>query len=121
MIRYTKSHEWISTDSETQGTVGITDYAQKELGEIVYIELPKVNQVLKAGEEACVLESTKAAADVYAPVSGRVTAVNEALRANPSLINHAPEESGWLFKIDLAQPEELKTLLDGARYHELIH
>ncbi len=120
MIRFTKSHEWIQVQDGNRGTVGITDYAQKELGEIVYIELPKLGQVVKAGEEACVLESTKAAADVYAPVSGKIIAVNEALRNAPSTINQTAEESGWLFKIELTHPEELKSLMDFNQYESII-
>ncbi|MDP1608410.1 MAG: glycine cleavage system protein GcvH [Chlamydiales bacterium] len=94
------SHEWIRVE-ENIGTVGISDHAQKELGEIVYIELPQIGQLVKEGEEVCVLESTKAAADVYSPASGKVIAVNESVRQTPSLINRAAESSGWLYKIEL--------------------
>lgn len=90
------SHEWISED----GKVGITKEAQKELGEIVYVELPKVGQEIKKGEEIAVLESTKAAVDIYSPASGRITQVNRALEEDPSLINSTPESDGWLYQIE---------------------
>jgi glycine cleavage system H protein len=115
MMHFTESHEWIQVKGAL-GTVGITDYAQKELGEIVYIELPKVGQHLKAGQEACVLESTKAAADVYAPVTGKVTAINEALKATPGQINQGAETHGWLFQIALEKPAELDSLMTSQQY-----
>lgn len=96
-MHYTPTHEWLHPD----GTVGITHHAQKQLGEIVYVELPKIGQVLHTGEQACVLESTKAAADVYSPASGKVTAINTLLLQSPSLINQAPESEGWLYKLEL--------------------
>lgn len=117
-MRYTESHEWISLQGKV-GTVGITDYAQKELGEIVYIELPKVGQTLKAGQEACVLESTKAAADVYSPVTGKVVEVNEALRQSPSSLNQAAETAAWLFRIELSHPREMENLLTRESYSKV--
>ena len=105
-MRYTESHEWISLKGSV-GTVGITDAAKKELGEIVYIELPEIGKVIEAAHEACVLESTKAAVDVYSPVSGKVVAVNETLRTNPSLLK---EEKGWLFQIELSDLSEWEKL-----------
>lgn len=116
---YTQSHEWIKISGKI-GTVGITAYAQKELGEIVSIELPKLGASVKAKEETCVLESTKAAADVYAPVSGKVVAINETLKKDTSLINQHAETSGWLFQIELSNPEELQELLSEKAYHDLI-
>lgn len=103
---YTESHEWIKLDGKI-GTIGITKEAQKELGEIVFIELPKIGDKLKVKEEFCVLESTKAAIDVCAPASGKVVDVNEMLKRNPSLINQDAEGEGWLCKIELLDPEEL--------------
>src|SRR5260221_12463584 len=103
-MRYTDSHEWI-TLSEKIGRVGITTHAQNELGEIVFIELPKVGQTVAAGDEICVLESTKAAADVYAPVSGKIAAVNEVLSKDPRALNQDPEGSGWIFEIELSNPQ----------------
>jgi glycine cleavage system H protein len=117
--RFTKSHEWIELD-EKVGTVGITHYAQKELGEIVYVQLPAVDQEFQAGAEVCVLESTKAAADVYCPVSGKIIAINEALASNPQLINQSPEAKAWLFRIELSKPEEFTRLLSKSEYEHLI-
>lgn len=118
-MKFTESHEWIRFDGKL-GTVGVTHYAQKELGDIVYIELPKVGQRVEAGQEVCVLESTKAATDVYAPVSGKITAVNEALLKETSLINRGAESSGWLFRIETADPKESSDLLTKVQYDELI-
>ncbi len=115
-MKYTDSHEWIAED----GTVGITAHAQKELGDIVFVQLPPVGTRLTAGKEAAVLESTKAAADIYAPVSGMVIAINDALQDTPSLLNTDPEESGWLFKMAPEDPSELERLLTKAQYVELL-
>ncbi|MBU6383965.1 MAG: glycine cleavage system protein GcvH [Verrucomicrobia bacterium] len=117
-MRYTDSHEWIECKGKV-GTVGITDYAQKELGDIVSVELPKVGQILKAKQEACVLESTKAAADVYTPVSGKVIAVNEALKKDASLINRDAQKAGWLFQIELSNPQEVDRLMTEKEYTEM--
>ncbi len=106
---FTESHEWLEVQGKV-GIVGITHYAQNELGEIVYVELPKVGRVVKMREEICVLESTKSAVDIYAPVSGKIIAVNEALRENPSLVNQKAQSDGWLFKIEIADPKELDQL-----------
>ncbi len=114
-MRFSETHEWIHLEGSL-GTVGITDFAQKELGEIVYVELPKIGQKVKAGSEICVLESTKAAADVYAPVTGKITAVNEGLRKIPSAINQYAETGGWLFKIQLDDPKELNRLMSRSDY-----
>lgn len=116
-MRYSESHEWVETHGEI-GTVGVTQFAQKELGDIVYVELPKVGKKVKAGEQAAVLESTKAAADVYAPVSGKIVAVNEALATSPELVNLQPEGDGWLFKLELEDPKELDHLLDLVTYQQ---
>ncbi len=115
MKRYSESHEWIE---EAQGiaTVGVTHFAQKELGDVVYVELPKVGRMVKAAEPVSVLESTKAAADVYSPASGKITAVNERLQTEPELINRAAEGDGWLYKIALDNPAELDSLFDAAAY-----
>jgi len=91
---------WMETQGK-EATVGITDEAQKELGEVVHVELPKVGQVIEKGEEVCVLESTKAAIDVYSPVSGRVEAINDELLSTPSLINRFAQSSGWLYKVEI--------------------
>ncbi len=116
---FTESHEWIQLKGNV-GTVGITDYAQGELGEIVYIELPKVGQKVKANQETCVLESTKAAADVYAPVSGKVIAVNEALRSTPSAINQGAESTSWLFQIEVENQKEFDQLMTKDQYLSIV-
>jgi len=110
-MKYTQTHEWIDV-KDGEGTVGVTDYAQHELGDIVYVELPKVGKEVKKGEEAVVLESTKAAADVYAPVSGTITAINTNLNLAPELVNASAEKEGWLFKIKLSDKNEYDLLLD---------
>jgi len=111
---YTPSHEWISIEGNV-GTVGITEYARKELGEIVYAELPRIDQEVKAGDAVCVLESTKAAVDVYSPMSGRVIAVNkEECKENPAMV-------GWLFRIELASPTDLHNLLSSEQYQSVLN
>lgn len=110
-MKFTDTHEWIVVENGV-GTVGVTDFAQKELGDIVYVELPKVGKVVKQREEAAVLESTKAAADVYAPVSGEIVAVNTALNDNSELVNESPQNEGWLFKMKLSNPGEFDNLFD---------
>lgn len=113
-MKFTESHEWIIVDG-SEGTVGITGKAQEELGEVVHVELPRVGKRVKAGEEVAVLESTKAAADIYSPVSGEISAINPEL-AVADKINSAPEGEGWLFKIRLADPQEVEKLLSRAQY-----
>lgn len=114
-MKFTETHEWIEV-KDGIGTVGISDHAQKELGDIVYVELPKVGKTVKEGEEAAVLESTKAAADVYAPVSGTIVEVNTSLTAASETINKSAEKEGWLFKIKLNSPQELDKLMDAKDY-----
>lgn len=118
-MKFTDSHEWIEIKNG-EGTVGITPYAAKELGEIVYVELPKVGHSIKARTEACVLESTKAAADVYSPVSGKITAVNESLKDDSNLVGTSPLEKGWLYRIQLEDESELESLMDENKYQEMI-
>jgi glycine cleavage system H protein len=115
---YTDSHEWISLNGK-RGRVGITQYARTELGEIVFVELPKVGTRIQAGEEISVLESTKAASDVYAPVSGVVVAVHEALGQSLESLNQDPESKGWLFEIELSNPKEIDRLLSPEEYRAL--
>ena len=115
---YTDSHEWIALEGK-KGRVGITKYARSELGEIVFVELPKVGTRVQAGEEVSVLESTKAASDVYTPVSGVIIAVHEALNRDLETLNQDPESSGWLFEIELSNPKELDRLLSPAEYRAL--
>jgi glycine cleavage system H protein len=118
-MKFSSSHEWAVLKGKV-ATIGISDFAQKELGEVVYVELPAVGRVLKAGEEASVLESTKAAADTYTPVSGKVIAINEAVAKDPSLINRSAEKEGWLFKVEIRDSKELDRLLSKDAYLELV-
>ena len=116
MPRYfTQDHEWIDVDG-TSGVVGITDYAQSQLGDITYVDLPAVGSTVKKGDAPCVVDSVKAASDVYSPVSGTITAANEALGDAPETVNTDPEEGGWLFRIDLSDTAELEGLMDKAAY-----
>ena len=116
MSRYfTEDHEWIDVDGDV-GTVGISEYAQGQLGDIVFVDVPEDGKALVKGDEAAVVESVKAASDVYSPVSGTVTAANEALAEDPALVNTAPEGDGWFFKMTLANPGELEGLMDEAAY-----
>ncbi len=115
MIRFSDEHVWVRVEGDT-GVVGITVHAQDTLGDIVFVELPAVGKALAARDVAGVVESVKAAADVYAPVSGTVTEVNEALRADPSLANSEPLGAGWFYKVQLSQPAELDALMDETAY-----
>ena len=114
-IKYTPDHEWLNVEGGT-ATVGITHHAQDALGDVVFVDLPEVGATLAAKDIAGVVESVKAAADVYMPVSGEITEVNEALRADPSLANSDPLGAGWFFKVKLANPAELDALMDETRY-----
>lgn len=109
-MRFTDSHEWVRTEESGLMCVGISNHAQKELGEVVFVKLPEVGTEVKAGEEVAVLESTKAAADIYTPVSGVIVYVNSALKDTPSLINTSPEQEGWLFQVQATNLTELDTL-----------
>jgi glycine cleavage system H protein len=118
-LKYTKEHEWIKIDGTT-GTVGITDHAQGELGDVVFVELPAAGKAVKQGESFGTIEAVKAVSDLYAPVTGSITEVNAALNANPELVNKEPYGAGWMVKIKLANPDEVKGLLDAAGYQALI-
>lgn len=113
--KFTKDHEWIRVDGDT-GTVGITSYAQHALGDIVFVELPEIGREVSQGKDAAVVESVKAASEVYAPVDGEVVAVNEALTDEPARVNADPEGEGWFFKIRIADPAQLAKLMDQAAY-----
>ena len=116
--RYTREHEWISIDGKI-GTIGITDYAQNSLGDIVYVDSPKVGDEVKANTTFGSVESVKAVSDLYSPVSGTVTEVNESLKNEPDQINTAPHET-WIIKVELSNPAEVDTLLDAAAYEAFI-
>lgn len=118
-LRYATSHEWILVEGDT-GTVGITDHAQAELTDIVFAEPPAIGKSVKAGDVAAVVESVKAASDIYAPVGGEVIERNEAIEADPSLLNTDPFGAGWIFKIRIADAVELADLKDAAAYREQI-
>ncbi|MFM7402903.1 MAG: glycine cleavage system protein GcvH [Erythrobacter sp.] len=112
---YTDEHEWIDVEDDV-ATVGITDYAQGQLGDIVFVELPEIGALIEQGKDAAVVESVKAASDVYAPITGEITEVNPALEDDPALVNSAPEDSGWFFKMTIADPGELDSLMDEEGY-----
>lgn len=117
-LKYTKSHEWVRVEDDDIATVGITDHAQELLGDLVFVELPEVGSVLGAGSECAVVESVKAASDVYSPVSGEVIETNELLADSPETINQDAFEEGWIFRIRLSDPSELDALLDADSYAE---
>ncbi len=117
---FTPDHEWINIEDHEAAVVGITLHAQDALGDVVFVELPEVGRSYSQGEVAGVVESVKAAADVYMPVSGKVTAVNEALRSDPSLANSDPLKAGWFFRIDLTEPAQIAALMDEAAYAALV-
>ena len=118
-LYFTKDHEWIRVDGDT-ATVGISNHAQEALGDIVFAEVPEAGRAVTKGQEAAVVESVKAASDVYAPISGEVVAGNQALADDPSVVNSDPEGEGWFFKIKLADPSELDGLMDEAAYREWV-
>jgi glycine cleavage system H protein len=118
-LKYAKSHEWVRVEGDT-ATVGITDHAQHELTDIVFVELPAVGRQVKAGEACAVVESVKTASDIYSPVSGQVLAINQAVADNSALVNSDPYTAGWFYRVKLTDPAELGTLLDAAAYRALI-
>jgi glycine cleavage system H protein len=118
-LRYAKSHEWARLEKDGTVTVGITDYAQNSLGDITYVQAPKVGAALKAGEVFGVVESVKAASDLYAPVAGTVVAVNQALTSAPETVNRAPYDEGWMLKLKPAERVAVDALLDSAAYTKL--
>ena len=119
-LRYAKSHEWLKVAADGTATVGISDYAQNSLGDITFVQVPKVGTVLRAGETFGVVESVKAASDVYAPIAGTVVEVNKALDTNPEKVNQSPYADGWMLKLKLANPAEAGSLLGSADYQKLI-
>ena len=118
-LRYTEEHEWVAVDDDVV-VIGITDFAQKQLGDVVFVELPEVGDVLECGKPFGVVELVKAVSDIYAPVSGEVLEVNADLPDEPGLLNTSPYEDGWMVKIKLSDPDELDDLMDADAYQELI-
>ena len=116
---FTEDHEWISVENGV-ATIGITDYAQEQLGDIVFVELPEKGRALSKGEAAVVVESVKAASDVYAPVDGEIADVNDKLSSEPALVNSAPSGDGWLWKMKLSDEGQLSGLMDEAAYKKLV-
>jgi glycine cleavage system H protein len=117
--RYTAEHEWLSVDGDI-ATVGITEHAQQQLGDVVFVDLPAVGQQVEKGKDAAVVESVKAASDVYAPITGEITDVNKALVENPALVNEDAEGKAWFMKIRIADKSELEGLMDKATYDKLV-
>jgi len=117
--RFTKDHEWVRLDGDL-AVVGITDYAQSQLGDVVYVELPEIGRHLVKDKEAAVVESVKAASDVYAPVSGEVVEINDALAADPATVNADPMGEGWFIKLRPADPKQLEDLMDEAAYRRFV-
>jgi glycine cleavage system H protein len=119
LLKFTKDHEWLKVDGDV-ATVGITAYAAEQLGDLVFVQLPDIGATLDKGEEVAVVESVKAASDVYAPLAGEVVEINEAIVNDPSIVNSDPENAGWFFKLKLADLKSLDGLMDEAAYKELI-
>ena len=118
-LKYAKSHEWVRVSGDT-ATIGITDHAQAELTDIVFVELPAAGRKVKAGEACAVVESVKTASDIYSPVSGEIVEINQAVVDNPALVNSEPDSGGWFYKIKLSNPAELSALLSPADYQNQI-
>ena len=123
--KYTQEHEWIRIESSPgadilTGVVGVTDYAQEQLGDVVFVELPQIGITISRDDEVCVIESVKAASELYAPVSGEITAINDRLAKEPELINSDPVGKGWFIKIQLSEPKELDGLMDQVAYQAFI-
>ena len=118
-LKYAESHEWVKVDDGV-ATIGISDYAQQEMTEIVYVELPEVGNSYDAGDEVAVVESVKSASDIYTPVGGEIVAVNDALTDDPAIVNNSPFENGWIFKIRMSDDLQLKELMDAAAYQAKI-
>ena len=114
-IRFTKDHEWVRVEGDT-ATVGISEYAQEQLGDVVFIELPNVGADVEAGGDAAVVESVKAASEVYAPIAGKIVEVNDDLEATPGLVNESAEDQGWFWRMEIADPDEIEELMSAVDY-----
>jgi glycine cleavage system H protein len=115
-LKYSKSHEWIRDLGDDMAVIGITQHAQELLGDLVYVELPQLNRTVRAGDECAVVESVKAASDIYSPVSGEIIAINEQLKDSPEIVNQSPYKEGWLFKLRFTDKGEFQQLLDASAY-----
>jgi glycine cleavage system H protein len=114
-VRFTKDHEWVRVEGDT-ATVGISEYAQEQLGDVVFIELPNVGADVEAGGDAAVVESVKAASEVYAPIAGKIVEVNDDLEATPGLVNESAEDQGWFWRMEIADPDEIEELMSAVDY-----
>ena len=119
-LKFTEEHEWLAVEEQGRARVGISDFAQDSLGDVVYVELPKVGATVRAGESCAEIESTKSVSEIYAPVSGTVVEVNAALGSAPEQVNQEPYASGWLFVVEMSDPAELDLLLDAAGYRRMV-
>jgi glycine cleavage system H protein len=119
-LKYAETHEWVRLEDDTTAVVGITDHAQDALGDIVYVELPEVGANAESGAEVAVVESVKAASDIYSPISGEIVEINSALEDQPETVNHSPYADGWLFKVKLDDPQEIQSLMDAEDYKSMI-
>ena len=118
-MRFSKDREWIRTDGDG-ATIGITDHAQNALGDVVFVDLPELGRIVASGEACAVVESVKAASDVYAPIAGKIIEVNSALSDDPGLVNREPTEGGWFFRIEPADADEIAVLMDEGAYHSFV-
>lgn len=119
-LKYTESHEWVRSEGNGEYTVGITEHAQKLLGDMVFVDLPEIGTEVNSGDDCAVVESVKAASDIYAPVSGKIIAINPDLENSPELVNSEPYNEGWLFRVKIADESELANLLDAESYRSLL-
>lgn len=119
-LKYAETHEWVSLEDDGTVVVGITDHAQDALGDIVYVELPEIGASADSGGEVAVVESVKAASDIYSPVSGEIVEINSALEDQPETVNQSPYGDGWLFRVKLAEPEDIQSLMDADAYKAMI-
>ncbi|BBG59594.1 Glycine cleavage system H protein [Providencia rustigianii] len=119
-LRYTREHEWLRDEGNGEYTVGITEHAQETLGDMVFVDLPTVGDVVNAGDDCAVVESVKAASDIYAPISGEIVAVNNALSDSPELVNESPYQEGWIFRIKMTDDAQLADLIDAQGYLSMI-
>ncbi len=120
-LRFSDDHEWVRLEDDGEAVIGITEFAQEQLGDVVFVELPDVGRTVSAGEEAAVVESVKAASDIKMPISGTITAINEALNDSPELVNQEPLDNGWFIRLQPDNQEELQSLMDEAAYQAFIN